>query len=475
MQTTRGSRFGEGVFQYFDFIVFLVVTNAVLLIPGVISMIPHFVKDPFKSKDLQLNFYIGSYTYRSYKFWWWPTVVACGVVLLTFGPAIAFRIALRFKKKNIVDTEDEFRLEKADVVRDKTGLAKNPPKKQIRRFILSYFLFLLLLGVSGVLTMGFVAAQYYAFNNTFAASILVSVIVTVLNVIWAQVCIGLTIIEAHYTWTSFKNHHTLKLFIWKILNVCLMFLGQWLVTRCYLREVPIWAWIFDLSNKSGGSKLFTQPAAPTAPAPAFIPALAPIIPPALNPSAPASGPAAPFSPIVPTSSPSAPTCALQCEIGNLGNQFLTLLLADLILNNFIRLAYPFFGWKVAACCSGKKTSRESDDCRIEFDIAVNYLDLLYRQFVIYLGTPFVPFLPLLGIFINLIQIPVDKWRLLKWCETPPHLSGSMKHFLVFFLLISALVSIAVFPYGTGWVLSGYTLKNSCPATVFGAKSNATIV
>jgi hypothetical protein len=453
---TLADAFGEGVFQYFDFLVFLAVTNAFMLIPGVISMIPHFVFDEWKKSELQKNFYIVMYSAKSYKFWWWPVTISCGMILLTFGPAIAYRISSRFRKKNIVDTEDEFLLPRAaDVIKDKTGLAANPPRKQLKRFALSYFLFLLLLGVSGVLTMGFVAAQYYAFGNTFLASILVAVIVTIFNTIWTQVCMGLTLLEAHYTWTAFKNHHTLKLFVWKILNVCLMFLGQWLVTKCYLREVPLWGWIFNVSKKGGF--LGAPSIVPIAPTPFVLP-----------PDAPPD-----FVPMAPP--PSAPVCTTQCEIGNLGNQFISLLIADLVLGNIIRLAWPFFGWKMWGCFTGKGTSRENDSGRIEFDLALNYLDLLYRQFVLYLGTPFVPFLPVLGIFINLVQIPVDKWRLLKWCKTPPRLSGSMKHFLVFFLLISALVSIAVFPYGTAWVLSDFTLQSTCPNTIFGKSSNASII
>jgi hypothetical protein len=457
-------RFGEGVFQYFDFIVFLAITNAIILVGGVISMIPHFFYDPFKKDLLQQNFYIVLYTAKSYKFWWWPTVVTCGMILLTFGPAIALRISLRFKKKNLVDYEDEFAVSSAaDVIKDKTGLAANPPKKEIRRFILSYFLFLVLLGVSGILTIGFVAAQHYAFNNTFAASILVAVVVTIFNAIWTQLCTGLTHIEAHYTWSKFKNHHTLKLFIWKILNVSLMFLGQWLVTRCYLKSVPLWSWIFNLSNKTGVG-IFAAPVAPAAPTFAIPVSLVPSV---FSPDATPDYEA-------PVAAPTEAVCVPRCEIPNLGNQFLSLLLTELVLGNIIALAWPYFGWKLYGCCTRKHTSAESEDGRIDFDLALNYLDLLYRQFIVYLGTPFVPFLPILGIVLNLVQIPVDRWRLLKWCKTPPYLSGSMKHFLVFFLLISALVSIAVFPYGTGWVLSGYTLSSTCPDTIFGKSSNATI-
>ena len=438
-------------------------------------MIPHFVFDKWNSETIQGNFYIGTLSPKSFRYWWWPTAVACGVILLTFGPAIAFRISRRFKKKHIVDTEDEYALDRADVVKDKTGLAVNPARKQVWRFVLSYILFLLLLGVSGIITLGFVAAQYYVPQfqapeavpviapiiapvsiptapviapiepvsplpitipqaypvapvtvpdvSKFAGSILVSVILTIFNLIWTLVCAGLTWIEAHYTWTSFKTHHTFKLFIWKILNVCLMFLGFWLAARCYLSEVPIWGWIADLGSTSTPS------------------------------TSPSSSP---------TSTPSTDKeCVPRCGIDNLGDQFITLLLADLFLSNFVRIAYPYFGWKLWGCCTGKKTSRESDAGRIEFDIAISYLDLLYRQFIIYLGTPFVPFLPVLGMVLNGIQIAIDKWRLLKLCKTPPFLSGSMKHFLIFFLFFSALVSIAVFPYGTAWVLSRYTLRPTC--------------
>lgn len=467
-------RFGEGVFQYFDFLVFLVISNAIMLLPGVISMISHFALDPFVNAELQKNFYILMFTSKSYKFWWWPMAIMCIVVLLTFGPWIALRIAMRFKKKGIVDYEDEFVLPTAaDVVRDKSGLAINPRKFQVKRYVLSYFLFFLLLVTSGILTVGFVAAQYYAFNNTFLGSILVSVVVSIINAIWAQICTVLTLIEAHYTWSSFKNHHTLKLFVWKLLNVCLMFLGQWLVTRCYLAEVPIWSWIYNISNKNGifESPLFSGgsptagPTAPSFPPTYFTPLYGTVPDFPLDPS---------FNASAPYTSPSSVQCVPGCELGNLGNQFLSLLIADLILDNAMRILWPYFGWKLYGWFTRKHTSPESEDGRIEFDLAMNYLDLLYRQFIVYLGTPFVPFLPIVGIVLNLLQIPIDKLRLLWWCKTPPRLSGSMKHFLVFFLMISAVFSIGVFPYGTGWVLSGFTLKTSCPSSMFGKNSNSTI-
>jgi hypothetical protein len=40
----------------------------------------------------------------------------------------------------------------------------------------------------------------------------------------------------------------------------------------------------------------------------------------------------------------------------------------------------------------------------------------------------------------------------------------MKHYLIFFLFITAITSIAVFPYGVGWVLSGFTMNSRCSSS-----------
>lgn len=90
---------------------------------------------------------------------------------------------------------------------------------------------------------------------------------------------------------------------------------------------------------------------------------------------------------------------------------------------------------------------------------------MYRQYIIYLGLPFFPLVGTFGLIANLIEsaphfscrfdvltvlfrcsYQMDKFLLLRIARTPPPLRGSMKHYLIFFLFITAITSIAVFPH-----------------------------
>ena len=62
-------RFGEGIYQYFDFIFYLIVTNVLLLVTSLISLIPHFIIDGWQSdlpRGPQENFYLSSYSPQMY-------------------------------------------------------------------------------------------------------------------------------------------------------------------------------------------------------------------------------------------------------------------------------------------------------------------------------------------------------------------------------------------------------------------------
>jgi len=44
----------------------------------------------------------------------------------------------------------------------------------------------------------------------------------------------------------------------------------------------------------------------------------------------------------------------------------------------------------------------------------------------------------------------------------------MKNLLVFSSFITATLAIAIWPFGVGWILAGYDLKERCPGSVFDA-------
>lgn len=98
-------------------------------------------------------------------------------------------------------------------------------------------------------------------------------------------------------------------------------------------------------------------------------------------------------------------------------------------------------------------------------MADEYLELFIRQYIIYIGMTFVPILPILGLISNLVEIAVDRYRLMRLTKTPPYLRGSMRHFLVFFMFITGFITIIMFPYGSFLTLGSFILSESCPETI----------
>lgn len=129
------------------------------------------------------------------------------------------------------------------------------------------------------------------------------------------------------------------------------------------------------------------------------------------------------------------------------------------------MLYPWAYYKFMGCCCRKKTSKKSDVGRVEFEVADEYLELYIRQFIVYIGMPIVPIIPVFAFIANLLEILVDRYRLMRLTKTPPYLRGSMRHFLVFFMFLTSIVSILIFPYGSFWVLSSFFLSKSCPETI----------
>jgi hypothetical protein len=219
-----------------------------------------------------------------------------------------------------------------------------------------------------------------------------------------------------------------------------MFLGRYLVAIGALINFPIWAWIADLT---GGNSSIDG-----------------------------------------------------CDLAPLAEQFLVLLLTDLTVGNLIEIFVPWLFYKVQSCCCQKIVGDHLDSGRPDFELAEEYLELLYRQYIVYLGFPFVPVLPFVGIICLLVEYarwlcafkfilcfltlphlfryPIDKWRLLRLSKTPPPLRGSMHLFLVFFLFVCAICSLVLFPYGAGWVMAGFSFKGPCPGTVFDSGYSAPV-
>lgn len=143
-----------------------------------------------------------------------------------------------------------------------------------------------------------------------------------------------------------------------------------------------------------------------------------------------------------------------CIFQDTGSKFLTLLLLELFVMTPIEMIVPLLRIWAAKRFKILRGKGSDDDARPEFDVAQEYLELFYRQFVIYLGMSVFPMVTFMGLFINILEYPLDKFRMLYICQKPKRLDLSMRRFLLFWLLITALAALLSWPQGAVWILSG---------------------
>jgi len=85
---------------------------------------------------------------------------------------LTIRIQRRFAKIGYDDDEDRYLLDAdaVDVIKDETGMPANPRRLQIWRLVISYFLFCVVLLLSGLVTLTLVIAQLYVDQADIATS-----------------------------------------------------------------------------------------------------------------------------------------------------------------------------------------------------------------------------------------------------------------------------------------------------------------
>ncbi|EGG17168.1 DUF590 family protein [Cavenderia fasciculata] len=404
-------KFGIGIYLYFDFIKFCLLINSILLCGVLINVVPHLYYEndvslfkDFTSTDMVfVAINLASYIHDDYKqLYYWSTV---GTIILSFlmGPIYALKVHHYFKKQKLEDFEDGFTGD--DVIR---GNERVSSRSRAFRFAVSYSVFIILIGISAICTVYVLKTvnNYQFLANILTTSLVSAIILRVINVIYEFMCLYLTKLEGHRTWTNFRNHNTLKLFVFKVINVLVL----------YILRDKIFRDITDQVVQAG------------------------------------------------------------CPLIDVGSQFFFILLMDLTLQNIWEIVYSV-GMARIGRCIGKRGKKSTDSYKPEFDLAEEYLELLYRQFIVYLGIPIYPLVAVFGVLCNLAEFYVDKFRLLKICRRPHRVQGSMKRFLSFYLLIIAVVSVVSYPYGSGWVLVQFgfdrgDLNANCPQLF---SNNATLL
>jgi Calcium-activated chloride channel len=144
----------------------------------------------------------------------------------------------------------------------------------------------------------------------------------------------------------------------------------------------------------------------------------------------------------------------RCGLEDMGSQFLAIIIMDAVVMSIVEMITPVLrSWAFKIVGIGSAGSDE--DQKPEFDVSEEYLELFYRQFIIYVGMSVFPMITLLGTIANVLEYPQDKFRMLRICQRPKRLNVTMKKFLTTYLAVVAVVSMLAWPQGAVWVLGAH--------------------
>lgn len=143
-----------------------------------------------------------------------------------------------------------------------------------------------------------------------------------------------------------------------------------------------------------------------------------------------------------------------CSLEISGISYLGIIMIDIVFNNTAEIAVPL----VRICMSMSKS---------ELDIAEEYYELIYRQFIIYMGMTAFPYITLLGVCASVLELVVDR------CKLRIHTirKGSVNTSSIILGLCMATILAAIHPatgsvysvVGYYWCISGTCSK----CTIFG--------
>eukprot|EP01117_Protostelium_nocturnum_P010363 TRINITY_DN3728_c0_g1_i4.p1 TRINITY_DN3728_c0_g1~~TRINITY_DN3728_c0_g1_i4.p1 ORF type:complete len:1446 (+),score=574.53 TRINITY_DN3728_c0_g1_i4:156-4493(+) len=403
-----GEHFGNSVMLYFDFMRFLIWSNVFLVALAVISTGWHFKVDGFQVPSgvqisnahvLWENLFISTYSQKTRSIWLITTLIAFAMFIL-LGPIYAIKVTLHYRRTGQVDNQGKYKMDdEEDLIAENKHASL---KERLLRRVLSFFLMGLLLSITGGITLGVVILSQNApggENNPWASAI-ISVFYAMIHFLWRKTAFFLTKFERHLTWSGFRRNNTIKFYLLEMSNLFLLYALRWVVYRYKQFK-------YDIFQNSPGPKQTTE-----------------------------------------------------CTIKQTGEQFLALMVSELIISNIIELLTPFL-FVVIFKKSGMKGEGGNNSKYLEFDVAEGYLFMFYRQVIIYLGFIIVPMIAVLGLLTHAIHYPVAKYRLLRLNRPPPRNEGSLKTFTAIFMITTALFAIGCFPYGAGWVLVGFEWGVKC--------------
>jgi len=151
-----------------------------------------------------------------------------------------------------------------------------------------------------------------------------------------------------------------------------------------------------------------------------------------------------------------------CPLRSMANQFAILILFDISVTQIFEIGIPYIQAKWLNPQKENSGDKSYEDSKPQFILSDEYVEIVYRQFLVGLGFFVFPLLPLLALLGSLIEYWADKFRLLRVAGKPKRTNQTYKNVLTFFFFFSGLGLLLGYPNGAIWILSGSAgLEEKC--------------
>jgi len=143
----------------------------------------------------------------------------------------------------------------------------------------------------------------------------------------------------------------------------------------------------------------------------------------------------------------------ECPMRSVASKFLVFMIMNLTVGNILNWMVPL--WRNRGIKKAKAKSKPYKP--IQFDIAFEYMELFYRQYIMYLGMTVLPVIVPICILINLVEYISDKYRLLALSrETKKVVLSAFNqwaYFVPFTMSVLAILAFVAWPDGGMWSLN----------------------